>query len=182
MLMQLQIENVAVIEKVNIDFSSGLNILTGETGAGKSIIIDSINAVAGERTSKDIIRTGAQKAKITAIFGDVGDAAQSIITETIGEMSDDGLLMLSREISQDGRSICRLNGNVVPMAVIKQISPFLINIHGQQDNQQLFSPSKHLQFVDAYGQFEQETEEYRQVFKKLSEVNFQLQNAQTNWA
>lgn len=180
MLMQLQIENVAVIEKTNIDFSDGLNILTGETGAGKSIIIDSINAVTGEKTSKDIIRTGAQKAKITAIFSDVCDEAQSVIIETVGEMSEDGLVMLSREISHDGRSICRLNGNVVPMSVIKQISPFLINIHGQQDNQQLFSASKHLQFVDAYGQLEQEAEEYREVFKKLCDVRSKLQNAATN--
>jgi len=180
MLMQLQIENVAVIEKTIIDFSDGLNILTGETGAGKSIIIDSINAVTGEKTSKDIIRTGAQKAKIAAIFSDVGDEAQGAIIEAVGEMSEDGFVMLSREISHDGRSICRINGNVVPMSVVKQISPFLINIHGQQDNQQLFSASKHLQFVDAYGQLEQETEEYREVFKKLCDVRSKLQNAETN--
>lgn len=180
MLMQLQIENVAVIEKANIDFSVGLNILTGETGAGKSIIIDSINAVTGEKTSKDIIRTGAQKAKITAVFSDIGEVAENVIIELMGEMSDDGFVMLSREISQDGRSVCRLNGSVVPMSIIKQISPFLINIHGQQDNQQLFSPSKHLQFVDAYGQLEQEAEEYKEVYKQLCDVRSQLQNAETN--
>lgn len=180
MLMQLQIENVAVIEKVNIDFSTGLNILTGETGAGKSIIIDSINAVTGEKTSKDIIRTGAPKAKITAIFSEVGETAQSIITEAIGELSDDGLVMLSREISQDGRSICRIDGNVVPMAVIRQISPFLINIHGQQDNQQLFSASKHLQFIDAYGGLESETKEYNEIYKELCDIRSRLKNAETN--
>ena len=139
MLMQLQIENVAVIERVVVDFTSGLNVLTGETGAGKSIIIDSINAVTGEKTSKDIIRTGTQKAKISAIFSEIGSEAEGQLSEIGYELSEDGLLMLSREISSDGRSVFRINGNVVPMMIVKQISPFLINIHGQHDNQQLFS-------------------------------------------
>ncbi len=180
MLVQLQIENVAVIEKANIDFSEGLNILTGETGAGKSIIIDSINAVTGEKTSKDIIRTGAPKAKITAVFCDIGSEAQELVESLMGEMSDDGYLMIGREISQDGRSVCRLNGSVVPMSVIKQIAPFLINIHGQHDSQQLFSPAKHIDFIDGYGELVAEAEEYKNIYRKMNQIYSQLQGIETN--
>lgn len=180
MLMQLQIENVAVIERVVVDFTSGLNVLTGETGAGKSIIIDSINAVTGEKTSKDIIRTGAQKAKISAIFSEIGSEAEGQLSEIGYELSEDGLLMLSREISLDGRSVFRINGNVVPMMIVKQISPFLINIHGQHDNQQLFSPSKHISFIDGFSNIEKNVEEYREIYNDLCYVKQKLESIETD--
>jgi len=180
MLIQLQIENVAVIEKAAIDFSAGFNVLTGETGAGKSIIIDSINAVTGEKTSKDIIRTGASKAKISAVFGDFEPAIENALSELGCDLSDDGLIMLSRELSSEGRSVFRLNGGVVPMTVVKQIAPFLLNIHGQHDSQQLFSPSKHIGFIDSFSGLEEEISEYKKVFVEMCQVKENLQNIETN--
>lgn len=180
MLMQLQIENVAVIERVVVDFTSGLNVLTGETGAGKSIIIDSINAVTGEKTSKDIIRTGAQKAKISAIFSEIGKEAEEQLNEIGYELSEDGLLMISREISSDGRSVFRINGNIVPMMIVKQISPFLINIHGQHDNQQLFSPSKHISFIDGFSNIEKNVEEYGELYRELCDIRQKLESIETD--
>lgn len=180
MLMQLHIENVAVIEEANMDFSAGFHVLTGETGAGKSIIIDSINAVTGERTSKDIIRNGAQKAKISAVFCDIGKEAEDILSEMGYESSEDSLLMLSRELNLDGRSTFRLNGGIVPMSIIKTISPYLINIHGQHDNQQLFSPSKHINFVDSFAGLENVLSDYIETYKKMCFVKDSLSNIITN--
>lgn len=180
MLMQLQIENVAVIEKTIIDFFDGFNVLTGETGAGKSIIIDSINAVIGEKVSKDIIRTGANRAKITAIFNNTGAEAETAVSNLGIDISEDGILMISRELSSDGRSVFRINGNVVPMMIIKQIAPFLINIHGQHDNQQLFNPSKHITIIDLYGGLEDDVAEYKEIYNKLSFLKSELESIETN--
>lgn len=180
MLIGLQIENVAVIEKLNIDFSQGFNVLTGETGAGKSIIIDSLNAVTGEKTSKDIIRTGAQKAKITAVFGEFDRNIADIFSEMGYELSDDGLLMISRELSVDGRSVFRLNGAVVPMMIVKQFAPYLLNIHGQHDSQQLFSPSKHLGFIDGFASTDSELSVYKDLYKEMCEVKNELLSLETN--
>ena len=176
MLLQLHIENVAVIEEVTIDFSNGFHVLTGETGAGKSIIIDSINAVTGERTSKDIIRNGAQKAKISAVFCDIGAEAEGILSEMGYEPSEDSLLMISRELSLDGRSTFRLNGSIVPMSIIRAISPYLINIHGQHDNQQLFSPSKHINFIDSFAKLEDDLAGYTETYKKMCSIKDLLSN------
>ncbi len=180
MLIQLHIENVAVIEDANIDFSEGFNVLTGETGAGKSIIIDSINAVTGEKTSKDIIRSGTSKAKITAVFCDISNNVVNALNEIGYAVSEDGMIMLSRELSTEGKSVFRLNGSIVPMMIIKQISPLLINIHGQHDNQQLFSPSKHIKFIDGYGELEQDVAKYNEVYKKMSSIKEKLSSIQTN--
>lgn len=180
MLMQLQIENVAVIEKAIIDFFDGFNVLTGETGAGKSIIIDSINAVIGEKTSKDIIRTGASKAKITAVFNNIGAEAEDVVSNLGIDVSDDGILMINRELSLDGRSVFRINGNVVPMMIIKQISPFLINIHGQHDNQQLFNPSKHITIIDLFAGLENDVAEYKEIYNKLISLKSELESIETN--
>lgn len=180
MLIELHIENVAVIEEANIKFSDGFHVLTGETGAGKSIIIDSINAVTGEKTSKDIIRSGASKAKISAVFCDIGASAQDTLNEVGCEISEDGIVMLSRELSVEGRSIFRLNGNIVPMMVIRQIAPFLINIHGQHDNQQLLSPSKHISFIDGYANLFTELDEYRAIYKKMCDIRSKLQSIETD--
>lgn len=176
MLLQLHIENVAVIEEANIDFSDGFHVLTGETGAGKSIIIDSINAVTGERTSKDIIRNGAQKAKISAVFCDIGKEAEEVLSEMGYDPSEDSLLMLSRELNLDGRSTFRLNGSIVPMSIVKGISPYLINIHGQHDNQQLFSPSKHINFIDSFAGLDVKLSDYIETYKKMCSVRDLLSN------
>lgn len=180
MLMQLQIENVAVIEQANIEFSDGFQILTGETGAGKSIIIDAINAVTGEKTSKDIIRSGASKAKISVVFCEIGNEAEESIKQNGFEISEDGMIMLSRELSLEGRSVFRLNGSIVPMMVVKQIAPLLINIHGQHDNQQLFSPSKHISFIDGFAGLENELDEYHTVYRKMCAVREQLESVETD--
>ena len=180
MLIGLQIENVAVIEKLNIDFSQGFNVLTGETGAGKSIIIDSLNAVTGEKTSKDIIRTGAQKAKITAVFGEFDREISDIFSEIGCELSEDGLLMISRELSIDGRSVFRLNGAVVPLMIVKQLAPYLLNIHGQHDSQQLFSPSKHLGFIDGFASTSTELLGYKALYKEMCDVKNELMSLETN--
>ncbi len=180
MLIQLQIENVAVIEKANIDFSEGFNVLTGETGAGKSIIIDSINAVTGEKTSKDIIRTGAQKAKISAVFGEFEAKTAAAISELGCEISEDGMLMLSRELSVEGRSTFRINGAIVPMSVVRQIAPLLINIHGQHDSQQLFSPSKHVKFIDGFASLNEMVREYESVYKDMTAVKARLASLTTD--
>ena len=180
MLLQLHIENVAVIEKANIDFSQGFHVLTGETGAGKSIIIDSINAVTGERTSKDIIRNGAQKAKISAVFSDIGKEAESVLSEMGYESSEDSLLMLSRELNLDGRSTFRINGSIVPMSIVKAVSPYLINIHGQHDNQQLFSPSKHINFIDGFARLDDEVCSYFETYKKMCSVRDSISNIVTD--
>ena len=176
MLLQLHIENVAVIEEANIDFSDGFHVLTGETGAGKSIIIDSINAVTGERTSKDIIRNGAHKAKISAVFCNIGNDAECMLSEMGYEPSEDSLLMISRELNLDGRSTFRLNGSIVPMSIVKEISPYLINIHGQHDNQQLFSPSKHINFIDSFAGIEASLSDYYETYKKMRLVKDSLSN------
>lgn len=180
MLMQLHIENVAVIEEATIDFSDGFNVLTGETGAGKSIIIDSINAVTGERTSKDIIRSGASKAKISAVFFDVGQKTEDAIKDIGYEIFEDGMIMLSRELSGEGRSVFRLNGNIVPMSIVRQVAPYLINIHGQHDNQQLFSPSKHISFIDGFANLHTELEQYKETYNKMCSVKESLQNIETD--
>ncbi len=180
MLIELHIENVAVIEEANIVFSDGFHVLTGETGAGKSIIIDSINAVTGEKTSKDIIRGGASKAKISAVFCDIGASAQETLNELGCALSEDGFVMLSRELTLEGRSIFRLNGNIVPMMVIRQIAPLLINIHGQHDNQQLLSPSKHIGFIDGYAGLLSELNEYKAIYKKMCDVRSKLQTIESD--
>lgn len=176
MLLQLHIENVAVIEQANIDFSDGFHVLTGETGAGKSIIIDSINAVTGERTSKDIIRNGAQKAKISAVFCDIGTEAENLLSEMGYEPSEDSLLMLSRELNLDGRSTFRLNGSIVPLSIVKEISPYLINIHGQHDNQQLFSPSKHINFIDSFARLQNILSDYSETYNEMRRIKDLLSN------
>lgn len=180
MLLQLHIENVAVIEQVSLDFSEGFHVLTGETGAGKSIIIDALNAVTGERTSKDIIRTGADKAKITAVFGQLSQAVEERLIEIGLAVSEDGIFMLCRELSTDGRSVFRINGVVVPMAMVRQVGPLLINIHGQHDSQQLFSPAKHLTFIDDFGALSDEVSAYQSVYHELRRVEQALQETETD--
>ncbi|MBQ8379064.1 MAG: AAA family ATPase, partial [Oscillospiraceae bacterium] len=142
MLKELYIENLAVIEKANIPLSEGLNVFTGETGAGKSILINGINSVLGQRVTKDIVRSGCKKAVVSALF-DVDERLEKLINEYGIEVEDKEIL-LSREINSDGGSIARINSRTVNVAILRDIGNLLVNIHGQHDNQILLSPEKHI--------------------------------------
>ena len=162
MLSRLKIENIAIIELADIEFSDGFNVLTGETGAGKSIIIDSINAVTGERTSKDLIRTGAQSARVTAVFESVSKKISDMAEDMGAEC--DGEIILSRTIKRDGKNICSVNGVPATVSTLKNIGSELINIHGQHDSQALLLPEKHCSFVDSFGSLEDFCEEYAESY------------------
>ena len=174
MLKYLHIENIAVIEQANIEFTKGLNVLTGETGAGKSIVIDAINAVLGERTSRELIRTGADEASVYAEFSDIGDEIERILDDAGIEKMSDKTLTLSRRLSNSGRNTCRVNGCAVTVSVLKEIGSGLINIHGQHDNQSLLSPEKHCGFIDKLAENESLIADYRNVFYELVAVKKEL--------
>ncbi len=174
MLVGLKIDNIAVIEKAEIQFDKGLNVLTGETGAGKSIIIDSINAVLGERTSRELIRTGADEASVYAEFSDIGNGIERILDDAGIEKMSDKTLTLSRRLSNSGRNTCRVNGCAVTVSVLREIGSELINIHGQHDNQSLLSPEKHCGFIDKLAENESLIADYRSVFYELVAVKKEL--------
>ena len=172
MLSSLQIENVAVIQKANVHFEKGLNVLTGETGAGKSILIDSINAILGNRTSKDLVRTGAAKAVIRAAFDDVPEAVLDSLEKAGYERSS--ALMLSREITAEGKSSCRINGMPATAAVLRELCGGLININGQHDSVGLLNPAHHEGILDAYAQNRAEYQDYYAVYRELVKVKREL--------
>ena len=165
MLSSLQIENVAVIQKANVHFEKGLNVLTGETGAGKSILIDSINAILGNRASKDLVRTGAAKAVIRAAFEDVPPAVLDSLEKAGYERSD--ALLLSREITAEGKSTCRINGMPATAAVLRELCGGLININGQHDSVGLLNPARHEGILDAYAQNGAEYQAYYAIYREL---------------
>ena len=168
MLSSLQIENVAVIQKANVHFEKGLNVLTGETGAGKSILIDSINAILGNRTSKDLVRTGAAKAVIRAAFEDVPSAVLDSLEKAGYERSE--ALLLSREITAEGKSTCRINGMPATAAVLRELCGGLININGQHDSVGLLNPARHEGILDAYAQNSAEYQAYYAIYRELVRV------------
>ena len=172
MLSSLQIENVAVIQKANVHFEKGLNVLTGETGAGKSILIDSINAILGNRTSKDLVRTGAAKAVIRAAFDDVPEAVLDSLEKAGYERSS--ALMLSREITAEGKSSCRINGMPATAAMLRELCGGLININGQHDSVGLLNPAHHEGILDAYAQNRAEYQDYYAVYRELVKVKREL--------
>ena len=172
MLSSLQIENVAVIQKAEVHFKSGLNVLTGETGAGKSILIDSINAILGNRTSKDLVRTGASKAVIRAAFEQVPDAVLNSLEKAGYERSD--ALMLSREITAEGKSTCRINGMPATASVLRELCGGLININGQHDSVGLLNPARHLGILDDYAQNDAEFQEYYVLYRELVRIKREL--------
>ena len=172
MLSSLQIENVAVIQKAEVHFQPGLNVLTGETGAGKSILIDSINAILGNRTSRDLVRTGAAKAVIRAAFEQVPEAVQNRLENAGYERSD--ALMLSREITAEGKSSCRINGMPATAAVLRDLCGGLININGQHDSVGLLNPAHHLGILDDYAQNGAEFQEYYTLYRKLVQIKREL--------
>ena len=165
MLSSLQIENVAVIQKANVHFEKGLNVLTGETGAGKSILLDSINAILGNRASKDLVRTGAAKAVIRAAFEDVPPAVLDSLEKAGYERSE--ALLLSREITAEGKSTCRINGMPATAAVLRELCGGLININGQHDSVGLLNPARHEGILDAYAQNSAEYQAYYAIYREL---------------
>ncbi len=175
MLVGLKIENIAVIENAELEFDSGLNVMTGETGAGKSIVIDSINAVLGERTSRELIRSGAENAKVYATFADINAETEMLLDEMGIEKMPDKTLVLSRSLSSSGRNVCRINGCPSTVSALKEIGAGLINIHGQHDSQALLSPDKHCGFIDSLAENEVLRSEYRSVFTNLVSVKKELE-------
>lgn len=174
MLKSLSIQNIAVIEKAQIEFSAGLNVLTGETGAGKSIIIDSINAILGERTSRELVRSGCENAYVSAYFEDVDDSVNALLDELGLEKEDDNSLVISRKISAQGKSVFRINGVQATASMLKMLGVLLINIHGQHDSQALLNPDAHYKFLDSYGNIAPLLDEYKASFKKLLSVRKRL--------
>ncbi len=170
MLLQLYIENIAVIEKVGVDFHDGFNVLTGETGAGKSILIDSISAILGERTSRELVRTGAKSAVVSAVFSGLGERTCRKISEIGYAADDDGSLMIQREIGADSKSSCRINGRPATVSVLREIAPLLVNIHGQHESYGLLSPENHISYLDSLGLPKDLSDRYRSAYSELRRI------------
>lgn len=174
MLKSLNIENIAVIEKADIEFSGGLNVLTGETGAGKSIVVDSINAILGERTSKELVRHGADNANVVARFENINSDVEAMLNDLDITPEEDKSLIISRKISNQGKSNCRINGVPCTVGMLKELGSKLVNIHGQHDSQQLLNSDMHYKFVDMLSNDKAIYEEYKKSFKNLVAVRKQL--------
>ena len=179
MLERLHIKNIAVIDEAEIEFNKGFNVLTGETGAGKSIIIDSINMVLGERTSKSIIRNGEKKAVVEAMFSIDSPETLKLLDDN-GIEVEDGMLILYRDLNTDGKSLCKINGSMTTATGIREIANMLINIHGQQDNQSLLTPSSHINFLNSYANLESALCEYRVYYNKVNEIKEKLNSLQVD--
>ncbi|MCH5316385.1 MAG: DNA repair protein RecN [Eubacterium sp.] len=174
MLRTLNIENIAVIEKAQIEFNKGLNVLTGETGAGKSIVVDSINAILGERTSRELVRHGADHAFVSAYFDDISYVVKDKLKELGFEAEEDGSLLLTRRISESGKSVCKINGASATVSILKEIGQLLVNIHGQHDSQQLLNPDSHYLFIDMLGDDKGILADYKKSFHELISVRRRL--------
>lgn len=171
MLELLHIENIAIIEAADIEFAPGFNALTGETGAGKSIVIDSLSAVLGQRTSRELIRTGAEKAFVSAAFS--GMAPE--LTEELGIQPEaDGTLLLQREIQTDGKNVCRVNGRPVTVGQLRALGARLLNIHGQHDGQQLLDEEQHIVYLDSFGRMESLAITYAEKYKNFTDIRRQI--------
>ena len=179
MLSLLHIENIAVIQSADIQFDAGFNVLTGETGAGKSIVVDAIDAILGGRTSRDLIRTGAKAALVSAQFTQV--AALPWLKEN-GFEQEVGELVLQRQIQQGGRNICRLNGKPISVAQMQELGRQLINIHGQHDGQQLLDPESHLSYLDSFGETEELLQAFQSSYQKVARLTRQIGQLQMDEA
>ncbi len=180
MLSNLQIENVAVIKKAVIDFRDGFNVMSGETGAGKSIIIDSLNAVLGERTSRELIRSDSSSALVSAVFYDNSSEVKSILNEFDIEPEDDGSIIISRKMTEDGKNICKINGMSATVSMLKRLGKQLVNIHGQLDNQSLLNPDNHCSYVDRIAENSAVLDDFKLSFNKYSEALKQLNSLEFN--
>ncbi len=176
MLSYLHIENIAVIEQSSIEFSGGFNVLTGETGAGKSIIIDAIYAVLGHRTSKELIRNNCEKAKVSAVFSFLDDICISAFSEAGISPDDDGNFVIERTLSMNGNGFIKVNGVPVSATVLKNISSKLLNIHGQHDNQALLDSDNHFTYIDKLAENDKELSSYRDEFKRFSSIRAKLKS------
>ena len=179
MLELLHIENIAIIEAADIEFAPGFNALTGETGAGKSIVIDSLSAVLGQRTSRELIRTGADKAFVSAAFSGVEPG----LTEALGiQPEPDGTLLLQREIQTDGKNVCRINGRPVTVSQLRALGTRLLNIHGQHDGQQLLDEEQHIVYLDSFGKTETLVNAYTEKYKHFTDIRRQISALQMDEA
>lgn len=151
MLLELTIRNIALIESLRIEFAQGFNVLTGETGSGKSIVVDCVNLVLGGRADRDFVRTGAEKGSVQALFDITGNERAQALAESLGVDCTDGLLAVSRELSRSGRNVCRISGVILPLSTLRQLTSLLLDIHGQHEHQSLMNPAKHIEFLDAFG-------------------------------
>ena len=167
MLSLLHIENIAIIEQADIVLQPGFTVLTGETGAGKSIIIDSIGAIMGQRTSRELIRNGARKGFVSAVFEQISPELKHQLEELGLDTEEDGTVRIQRELSAEGRSVCRVNMRPVPASVLKTLSPYLINIHGQHDGQKLMQEEFHIDFLDSFCECEPLLEQFRPLYARL---------------
>ena len=180
MLKTLDIENIAVIEKASVNFSGGLNVLTGETGAGKSIVVDSINAIMGESTSRELVRYGADNAYVSAYFDDICDSALNKLKEFDIELEEDNSLLISRKISANGKSLCKVNGKTVTVSMLKEICSYLVNVHGQHDSQALLNPDLQYNYIDMLLEDKSVLSDYKETFKKLISVRRKLKSFAKN--
>lgn len=178
MLSTLRIENIAIIESAAIDFGNGLNVMSGETGAGKSIIIDALSAVLGERTSKELIRTGAEKAQVSALFENISPSVEKLMDSMGIPISEDKALSVSRVIALDGRNSCKVNGSAVTVSMLKTLGKELISIHGQHDSQNLLNPECHYKYLDAlagneeiYGDYLEKYVAYSNLYRKFKSLS-----------
>ncbi len=174
MLTNLHIENMAVIERADIEFGDGFHVLTGETGAGKSIVIDALNAVLGERTHKDLVRTGSGQATVTALFERLSNTSLETVRSVGFDVDEDGCLLITRSITEDGRSQCRINGRPATVSVLREIGRTLVNVHGQHENQALLSVDKHLVYLDRYGELDEVRGVYEQAYHRYCVIRRQL--------
>ena len=180
MLKFLHIENIAVIERSDIEFSAGFNVLTGETGAGKSIVIDAINAVLGERTSKELIRAGCDTAEVSAVFGELDNATAAALSDAGVTPDDDGNIVIRRRLSAAGKGLIKLNDRPVTATELKETGKHLVNIHGQHDNQALLDPERHLDYIDAVADDDPIKGKYYAEFRELNRIRKELAATETD--
>lgn len=180
MLKYLHIENIAIIESASIETTDGFNVLTGETGAGKSIVIDSINAVLGERTYKEIIRNNADKATVSAIFGNLSSAALEALSEYGILPDEDGNIAVQRTLSQSSNGSIRINGQLTTAQVLREVAKYLVNIHGQHDSQMLLKPENHYLYLDLVADNEGQRKEYNSAFKNFTDIRRQIKALETD--
>ena len=170
MLQSLHIENVAVIEKTDITFGRGLTVLTGETGAGKSIVIDAINALLGERITRDVVRHGADRAYIAGVFDELPDEVLAFLQEQELSPEEDGTLLIQRSLTADGKGSCRVGGRPTTVSVLRQLGRMLVNIHGQHENQALLSADRHVEYLDRLGELEGVKAEYVAAYREYCRI------------
>ena len=180
MISNLKISNIAIIKEAVVDFNNGLNVLTGETGAGKSIIIDAINAILGERTSRELIRTGSSNAEVTAFFEDVNSNVISVIDDMGISCDEDNSLLISRRISLDGKNVCKVNGTTVSVSMLKKIGEALVNVHGQLDNHNLLNEELHYTYIDNYAENKSIKDKYLSAYNDYCETKKQYNSLIVN--